>query len=147
MAAGQASCPRGLPLLSSTYQPHTQLCLCPLGKCGALRPCLFTHQLIPCVPPSGRMLEIYVNIDARTIKIGMKQPCTQSLRFKRSAPEGYHYSLLPPSPIISSAFAVWANTELYILVRSLTNILPVSLTLVERWKYLLILMPGLQNLA
>ena len=40
---------------------------------------LFTHKLTPCVYPSGIKLEIFVNIDARTLKFGMKPPCTQSL--------------------------------------------------------------------
>ena len=37
--------------------------------------------------------------------------------------QGYHHSPPPSSPIISSAFALWANAELYILVPSLTNLL------------------------
>ena len=47
----------------------------------------------------------------------------------------YHYSL-PPSPIISSAFALLANMKLHILVCSLTNLLSVSLPLEESWKYI-----------
>ena len=34
--------------------------------------------------------------------------------------QGYHHSPPPLSPLISSAFALWANAELYILVPSLT---------------------------
>ena len=52
------------------------------------------------------------------------------------------FSLLP-SPILSSAFALWENAELYILVLSLTNLCPVSLPLEESCKYLSILMLGL----
>ena len=36
-----------------------------------------TYSLCP--PPSGRKLEIYVNIDDKTVKFGMKPPCMQSL--------------------------------------------------------------------
>ena len=35
----------------------------------------------------------------------------------------YHYSPPATSPIISCAFPLWANTELYILVPLLTNLL------------------------
>merc|ERR1712112_653635 len=34
--------------------------------------------------------------------------------------QGYHHSPPPSSPLISSAFALWANAELYILGPSLT---------------------------
>ena len=51
-----------------------------------------------------------------------------------SASEGYHYSPLPPSPIVSSAFA-------HRSVDSLTN--SISLLLKESWTYLKILMLGL----
>ena len=37
--------------------------------------------------------------------------------------QGYHHSPPPSSPLISSAFALWANAELYILGPSLTNLL------------------------
>ena len=133
---------------------------------------LFNHIIIPCVPPSGIKVEIFVNIDAGTLKFGMKPPCMQSLRFRKNqlggpcedyllvikgqsfghlkdkrglqdkpcAPEGYLNSLLPTNPIISSAFALWANVELYILLPSPTNLLSVSLPVVESWKCLSILM-------
>ena len=55
---------------------------------------------------------------------------------KPPIPEGYDYSPLPLSPIRNSDFALWENTELYILVFSLTNLLPVSLPLEGSWKYL-----------
>ena len=45
---------------------------------------LFTHKLTPCVYPSGIKLEISVNIDARTLKFGMKHPWTQSLRYREN---------------------------------------------------------------
>ena len=67
----------------------------------------------------------------------------KGLQDKPPAPEGGHYFPLPHSPIISSSFTFLANEELYILVHSLTNILPVSLPLEESWKYLLILKLGL----
>ena len=35
--------------------------------------------------------------------------------------QGHHNSPPPSSPVISSAFALWANEELYILVPSLTE--------------------------
>ena len=41
--------------------------------------------------------------------------------------QGYHHSPPPSSPLISSAFALWANAELYILVPSLTFFLPFCL--------------------
>ena len=36
-----------------------------------------TYSLCP--PPSGKKLEMYVNIDDKTVKFGMKPPCMQSL--------------------------------------------------------------------
>ena len=69
----------------------------------------------------------------RTIFWAIKGPSFGNLKDKRgqkdesSAPEGYHYSPLPPSPIISSAIALLANAELYIFVYSLTDLLHVSL--------------------
>merc|ERR1712112_24254 len=42
--------------------------------------------------------------------------------------QGYHHSPPPSSPLISSAFALWANAELYILVPSLTPFLSFSLS-------------------
>ena len=46
--------------------------------------------------------------------------------------QGYHHSPPPFSPLISSAFALWAIAELYILVPSLTPSLPPSLPVSER---------------
>ena len=40
--------------------------------------------------------------------------------------QGYHHSPPPSSPLISSAFALWANAELYILGPSLPFFLPFS---------------------
>ena len=42
--------------------------------------------------------------------------------------QGYHHSPPPSSPLISSAFALWANAELYILGPSLTPFLPFCLS-------------------
>ena len=42
--------------------------------------------------------------------------------------QGYHLYPPPFSPLISSAFALWANAELYILVPSLTYSLSYSLS-------------------
>ena len=67
----------------------------------------------------------------------------RELQDKAPAPEGYHHSLLPHSPKIIYAFALWENAELYILVLSLTNLLPVSLPLEDSSKYPPILMLGL----
>ena len=64
-----------------------------------------------------------------------------------SSSRGLPLFSLPPSPILSSAFALWENAELYILVLSLTNFCPVSLPLEESCKYLSILMVGLWNSA
>ena len=67
---------------------HFQLCLCPLGKCGALHLGSFTYcvpvSLPPSLCPSGRKLEISVNIDARTLKFCMRHPWTHSLRFREN---------------------------------------------------------------
>merc|ERR1711954_303707 len=61
--------------------------------------------------------------------------------------QGYHHSPPPSSPFISSAFALWAIAELYILGPSLTPslsaFLSFSLTPKESWKNLSILMLGL----
>ena len=43
-----------------------------------------------------------------------------STRTDTPALQGYHHSPPPFSPLISSAFALWANAELYILGPSLT---------------------------
>merc|ERR1712114_78799 len=43
-----------------------------------------------------------------------------STRTDTPALQGYHHSPPPSSPLISSAFALWANAELYILGPSLT---------------------------
>ena len=45
-----------------------------------------------------------------------------------------------PSPLISYAYSLKANAELYILVSSLTKLLSVFLPLEEGWKYMSILM-------
>ena len=49
-----------------------------------------------------------------------------STRTDPPALQGYHHSPPPSSPLISSAFALWANAELYILGPSLTYFLPYS---------------------
>ena len=49
------------------------------------------------------------------------------LQDKPSGPVGYHYSPPATSPNIGSAFALWEDAELYILVLSLTNLLTFSL--------------------
>ena len=65
--------------------------------------------------------------------------------------QGYHHSPPPLSPLISSAFALWANAELYILGPSLPFSLSFSLSFFlspeESWKNLSILMLGLWNFA
>ena len=65
--------------------------------------------------------------------------------------QGYHHSPPPFSPLISSAFALWAIAELYILGPSLTPslspFLPSFLSPAESWKNHSILMLGLWNLA
>ena len=50
-----------------------------------------------------------------------------STRTDTPALQGYHHSPPPSSPLISSAFALWANAELYILGPSLTPCVPPSL--------------------
>ena len=57
---------------------------CSLGKGSALYLGPLTDKNTPCILPSGRKLEISVNIDARTLKLGMKPPCAQSLRFRKN---------------------------------------------------------------
>ena len=49
-----------------------------------------------------------------------------STRTDTPALQGYHHSPPPSSPLISSAFALWANAELYTLVISLSGSLAVS---------------------
>ena len=53
---------------------------------------------------------------------------TSRRRTDPPALQGYHHSPPPSSPVISSAFALWANAELYILVPSLTYLLTPSLS-------------------
>ena len=53
------------------------------------------------------------------------------------------YYLVQSMWIFSSAFALWANGELYILGPSLTPLLTYLLTPAESWKNLSILMLGL----
>ena len=83
-------------------------------------------------PPSIQSLKFRKNQLGETCENHfwvIKEPSFSNLKDKwgqqddPSAPEGYHYSPLPLSPIISSAFALWANAELYKLVHSLTNLL------------------------
>ena len=52
----------------------------------------------------------------------------RELQDKAPAPEGYHHSLLPHSPKIIYAFALWENAELYILIPSMTDSLTYLLT-------------------
>ena len=56
------------------------------------------------------------HIEATSRRKGDKRTDTPAL-------QGYHHSPPPLSPLISSAFALWANAELYKLVHSLTNLL------------------------
>merc|ERR1712121_449940 len=55
-----------------------------------------------------------------------------STRTDTPALQGYHHSPPPFSPLISSAFALWAIAELYILGPSLTPSLSFFLTHSER---------------
>ena len=78
--------------------------------------------------------------------MGYKGPSFGNLKDKRGlqdkspVPEGHHYSLILPNPIISSALTLWTNAELFIFVGSLINLLLVALPLGENWRYLSILM-------
>ena len=72
-----------------------------------------------------------------------------STRTDPPALQGYHHSPPPSSPLISSAFALWANAELYILGPSLpfflSFFLSPSLSPEESWKNRSILMLRLWN--
>ena len=65
----------------------------------------------------------------------------RGLQDKPPGPVGYHYSPPATSPIISSAFALLENKELYILTNS--HCLLFFNPLAESWKNLSILMLGL----
>ena len=68
----------------------------------------------------------------------------RGMKDKSPTPEGYHYSTPPPSPIINSVFALWANLELTFWFLDLLNpflsfFLHFSLSLAEIWIYMSIL--------
>ena len=94
----------------------------------------------PHLPP--RQLENSLSFDARLMKLCRNIDWPLPWRFRKKeatsrrkggtrtdtpALQGYHHSPPPSSPLISSAFALWANAELYILGPSLTNCVPPSL--------------------